>query len=105
MKRWDNKKSQNLFMAVLSLQNLGEAKIFFRDLLTEEEILEFSRRYEAAGLLEARISYILIQKKTGLSSTTIARISKWLNGKLGGYRLALDRAAHHHTLLSGKEVS
>jgi len=104
MNCWDNSKSEKLFRAIISLRNLKEAKIFFRDLLTEDEILEFSKRFEAAGLLQQNISYSAIQKKTGLSSTTIARISKWLNGDLGGYRLVIGRAQHHHGTLLRKEA-
>jgi len=63
---------------------------FMLDLLTEKEILEFSRRFEVAKMLEDGISYARIEKKTGMSSTTIARISKALNSENMGYRNALN---------------
>jgi len=63
---------------------------FMLDLLTEKEILEFSRRFEVAKMLEDGISYAIIEKKTGMSSTTIARISKALNSENMGYRNALN---------------
>lgn len=63
---------------------------FMLDLLTEKEILEFSRRFEVAKMLDDGISYARIEKKTSMSSTTIARISKALNSENMGYRNALN---------------
>lgn len=63
---------------------------FMLDLMTEKEILEFSRRFEVAKMLEDWISYARIEKKTGMSSTTIARISKALNSENLGYKHALN---------------
>lgn len=96
-KQWDNKKTEELLQAIVTLQNLAEAKRFFRDLLTEAELIEFSNRWKAAQMLNAHIPYITIREKTGLSTTTIARISKWLQKGMGGYRLVLNRPAKHHT--------
>lgn len=93
---WDTKTSEELFRAVLSLESLGEAKKFFRDLLTEEEILEFAKRWQVAKMLYNDIPYTAIQKETSLSTTTIARISKWLKSGMGGYRLVLRRLCHGH---------
>lgn len=87
--------TEALYKAILSLKTLDEAKRFFRDLLTEEEIEEFSKRWRAAQMLDKAVPYSTIQDKTGLSSTTIARISRWLHKGMGGYRLVLDRM--HHT--------
>ncbi|MBT3729563.1 hypothetical protein HOF65_06110 [bacterium] len=41
-------------------------------------MIEFSRRFEVAKMLDEKISYSLIEEKTNMSSTTIARISKFL---------------------------
>ena len=95
---WNTQNSKELFTAILRLQNLDETKRFFRDLLTEEEVVELAKRWQVAQMLNADIPYLKIQKKTGLSSTTIARISKWLNNGMGGYRLMLNRLSDHgHT--------
>lgn len=92
----DAKPIINLIKAVLALRDKTEAKKFLRDLLTEQEIIEFSNRWQAAQMLNKRIPYSEIEAKTGMSSTTIARISKWLNKGMGGYRLMLERIASHH---------
>ena len=77
MEKWDNENTTNLILALLSLQNKKEMKNFLRDLLTEQEIIEFGKRWQAAQMLSKGLSYVVIVKKTGLSSTTVARISKW----------------------------
>lgn len=93
---WDNPLTTELLEAILDLKNSNEAKRFFRDLLTEKEIVEFSSRWKAAQMLARDIPYTQIQEKTGLSSTTVARISKWLNQGKGGYKLAISRIHHSH---------
>lgn len=96
MAKWDNKKSEELFKAILKLKNIKEAKNFFRDLLTEKEIIEFGNRWKAVGMLDKRVPYTKIEKETGLSSRTVARISKWLQNGKGGYGLILKRVNRNH---------
>lgn len=93
---WDNPKTKDLFGAILELKSVAEAKRFFRDLLTQEEIIEFGKRWQAARLLAKKVPYSEIVKKTGLSSTTVARVSKWLNRGMNGYKLILKRLNSHH---------
>lgn len=87
-----NDDAKALYKAVLSLKNEEECKKFLRDLLTEKEIKEFTNRWKVARMLDKKISYEQIEKETGMSSTTIARIQKWLTGGMGGYRLVLKRS-------------
>jgi len=96
MTRWLNNNSKDLFKALLSLKNEQEVKSFLRDLLTEQEIIEFGKRWKAARELNNNTPYSKIQKDTGLSSTTVARISKFLKKGMGGYKLAISRLKHHH---------
>ena len=104
MKKFNNSITKNLFRAILALKNINEANNFFRDLLTEQEIIEFGKRWQAAQMLNARTVYSSIEKKTGLSSRTIARISRWLNKGAGGYRLILQRLnSHHHNYPSSEK--
>lgn len=95
--KWYNKKTISLFDAILALDNRNEAKRFLRDLLTESEIMEFSNRWQAVNMLNNNVPYTKITKETGLSSTTVARISKWLAGGMGGYRLMLKKLNLHHS--------
>lgn len=98
--KWINPKTDKLFKIILDLDNLDEARRFFRDLLTEQEIEEFANRWEVAQMLAQNTPYSQIEKDTGMSSTTIARISKWLNEGMGGYRLLikkLQNQINHHS--------
>lgn len=63
---------------------------FLQDLMTEKEMLEFSRRFEVAKMLDEGISYLRIEKKTSMSSTTIAKVSKSLNSDNFGYKNAIN---------------
>lgn len=96
MKNWDNPNTDLLIKALLQLKNNNEAKNFLRDLLTEDEIIEFGTRLKAATMLNQEVPYTKITKETGLSSTTIARISKWLKNGMGGYKATLETLKSHH---------
>ena len=97
---WNTKQNKALLRAILTLQTADEARRFLRDLLTEGEIEEFARRFRAAELLAENVPYSRIEAETGLSSTTVARVSKWLSGDLGGYRTVIARLHHHSTSLA-----
>ena len=106
MDKWDNSTTEDLFKTILDLKNVSEAKRFFRDLLTEQEIIEFGKRWQVAKMLNQNIPYAKIEKATGLSSRTVARVAKWLTQGMGGYQLMLKRLAHHHNPSSfGKGLS
>ncbi len=98
----EDKKINELIRAILLLKNSNEARRFLRDLLTESELVEFGNRWKAAKMLSKKIPYTEIIKDTGLSSTTVARVSDWLNGGMGGYKLMLKRLNHHNLFPSGK---
>ena len=89
-------KNQFFYNSFLQLQTEDEVRRYLRDLLTPQEIDEFTERLAVADMLNQQMTYIEISKKTSMSSTTIARISKWLKNGRNGYKLVLDRL-HHHT--------
>ena len=78
MNKRDTKNTEQLYKAILSLKNMKESKDFFRDLFTEQETIELGNRWRAARMLNQNIPYSQIIDETGLSSTTVARTSKWL---------------------------
>lgn len=98
-----NKKINNLYKAILTLDSLAEAKAFFRDLLTETEIVEFANRWQAAQMLEQKIPYEKITKDTKLSSRTLARIAKWLNSGMNGYKTMIAKVNHHNSLTTARD--
>lgn len=60
------------------------------DLCTIREITEMSQRLEVARLLAEKAPYTEIQRRTGVSTTTISRVSKCLNYGAGGYARAVE---------------
>ena len=91
MKYRPTKDEKELLFAISSLEDEDETLWFLRDLLTEAEIKEFANRWKAAKMLSKHIAYKKIEKETGMSSTTIARIQRWLQGGMGGYPLMIER--------------
>ncbi|HUL44673.1 MAG TPA: YerC/YecD family TrpR-related protein [Bacteroidota bacterium] len=91
MRRITNRDIESLYDAILSLQTMEEAKHFFRDLLTPTEIEECAERWKAARMLSRGVPYTRIIGETGLSSTTVARVARWVKKGTGGYRVALGR--------------
>lgn len=86
-----SKKVKDLYGALLSLKTQGEVNAFLRDLLTHEELEEFGNRWKVAQMLSKKSTYVDIENETGMSSTTIARISKWLEKGMNGYKLTIKR--------------
>ncbi len=103
--KWNSKESKRFIEAILVLETPAEARSFLRDLMTEGEIVEFTKRLKAAEMLSEEISYVSIQEKTGLSSTTIARVAKWLNFGEGGYKMILKKIQHHNSFQTGRGLS
>jgi len=102
---WKSKGNQRLIQAILALKTENEAGRFLRDLMTEKEIEEFAKRLKAAEMLTEKIPYSTIEKETGLSSTTVARVAKWLNGKGGGYKIIINKLHHHNSIQSRRGLS
>ncbi|MFA6404995.1 MAG: YerC/YecD family TrpR-related protein [Candidatus Paceibacterota bacterium] len=102
---WKSKGNQRLIQAILALKTENETGRFLRDLMTEKEIKEFAKRLKVAEMLTEKIPYSIIEKETGLSSTTVARVAKWLNGKGGGYKTIINRLHHHNSIQSRRGLS
>ena len=85
-----NKKIQTqavdqLFDAILSLQNKKECYDFFEDLCTVNELLSLSQRFEVASMLVEHKTYLEIAEKTGASTATISRVNRSLQYGCDGY--------------------
>ncbi|MDP2630551.1 MAG: YerC/YecD family TrpR-related protein [Candidatus Uhrbacteria bacterium] len=92
-------------VAFLALKTSDEMRRFLVDLMTKKEVDEFSLRFQAAQMLSEQIPYSTIVKETGLSSTTIARVSRFLQSANGGYKTIIDRLHHHTSSQSRKGLS
>lgn len=83
--------TQTLCNAFLFLNNPEEVFWFLRDILTEEEMREFQQRFDIAVRLHYKTSYTNIANELGVSSTTIARVSKFLKWPHGWYAKVIQR--------------
>lgn len=93
MKKLYKKDLDILYETIVSLDTVQQCEDFLRDLLTKTEINEAAMRWKVARLLNKRTTYIEIEKITGLSSTTVARVHKWLKKGKGGYTEMLRNSA------------
>jgi len=82
-----------LAAALASLASEEEARSLLRDLCTPAEVRTLAERWQVAKLLdEGKLTYRDIHDATGVSTTTIVRVARFLKEEQnGGYRLLLDR--------------
>ena len=86
-----DEQTDNLFRAVLSLNNIDECYAFFEDLCTVSELREMAKRLTAARMLNNNYIYSEISDKTGLSTATISRVNRCLKYGNDGYAEILRR--------------
>jgi TrpR-related protein YerC/YecD len=84
---------EDLFEAITTLEGADEVERFLRDLCTLSELEAMAHRWEVVKLLDERLPYQEISRRTGASTTTVTRVAHWLRHGEGGYRTALDRRA------------
>lgn len=86
------KNLEDLFEAVLCLENIEECRLFFKDLCTVPELKALSQRFQVAKLLTENHVYSDIVAETGASTATISRVNRSLayDGN-GGYNIVFDR--------------
>lgn len=87
----NNKELKEVYEAVLKLETVDECKKFFRDLCTISELNSMAERFLVAKMVNEKIPYRQISKKTGSSTATITRVAHWLHYGKGGYKLILER--------------
>ncbi|MGI6462604.1 MAG: TrpR-like protein [Clostridiales bacterium] len=91
MSRKNRARNDNLYKAILELQNIEEAKNFFDDLCTVKELEAMEQRYQVAMYLRNGLNYNEILQKTGSSSATISRVNRSLQYGTGGYEVIMAR--------------
>jgi uncharacterized protein YerC len=68
---WNTKENKELIEAILALKNPEEAKSFLRDLMTEGEIVEFSKRLLTAKGMTKKSTILTDLTDGALLGTTI----------------------------------
>ncbi|WP_309601499.1 YerC/YecD family TrpR-related protein [Sphingomonas sp.] len=85
--------ADDLAEAIALLRNAGDARALLADLCTPAEVHSLAERWQVAKLLDAgAMTYREIHDATGVSTTTIVRVARFLRQENnGGYRMLLDR--------------
>ena len=84
-------KSDQLYKAILQLQDEQECYNFFQDLCTVSELRSMEQRFEVASLLNDGMIYNDILERTGASSATISRVNRSLSYGTGAYEAVFAR--------------
>ncbi len=87
------KRLEYLSNAMVSIGEPLEMQRFLVDLCTPAELRALSERWHVAKILDqGELSYREINARTGVSTTTIGRVARFLKEEPHkGYRLVLDR--------------
>jgi len=83
----------DLAEAVVAIADKQQARAFLADLCTPAEVHTLAERWHVAQLLDAGdLTYREIHEATGVSTTTIVRVARFLKQEENlGYRALLDR--------------
>jgi len=87
----NNKETQRLYEAILTLKTADECNRFFKDICTINEIIAISQRLHVAEMLKAGYNYTDITRETGCSTATISRVNRCLAYGEDGYNTVLAR--------------
>jgi TrpR-related protein YerC/YecD len=82
-----------LFEAVLCLENKEECYRFFEDIATVGELQSLAQRLKVARMLVNNEKYTEIAEKTGASTATISRVKRSLNYGADGYKIVFEKLA------------
>jgi TrpR-related protein YerC/YecD len=79
--------------ALVRLENRKEARAFLADVCTPAELHSLAERWHVARLLDdGKLTYRQIHEATGVSTTTIVRVARFLKTEdFGGYRAILAK--------------
>ncbi len=83
--------ADQLFQAILLLENINECYAFFEDICTVNEIKSLAQRLDVARMLKQRNTYTEITEQTGASAATISRVNRALSYGSDGYNTILKR--------------
>ena len=85
------KKAETLISSFLFLEDEKETFQFLKTLLSQDELLELQQRLNIAVRLYFKTPYTQIEKELGVSSTTIARVSKAMKARNDGYTMLIKK--------------
>ena len=103
MESFHDEYTDKLMDTIASLKTKEECYDFFEDVCTINEILSLSQRYEVAGMLRNKQTYLDISEKTGASTATISRVNRSLNYGNNGYDIVWNRLAEKKNAQENEE--
>ncbi len=86
-----SKDIDDLFKTVMNLGSSEECYRFFEDLVTVKELQAMAQRWQVAKCLDAKMTYVEIEEKTGASAATISRINRCMTYGSEGYKRMIDK--------------
>lgn len=87
----NDKQLELLCKAMIKIRNIDEAGRFLLDMFSRTELETIKLRFQIAKMLFEKESYIDIERQTGASSATIAKISEALKYGNEGLKTVLER--------------
>ena len=87
----DTFEVEQLFEAILSLENTAECRKFFKDICTVNELLTFAQRFDVGIRLLEGSTYQDVSRETGASTATISRVRRLLADDEDGLEMAASR--------------
>ena len=87
--------TDQLFRAILLLENIEECYAFFEDICTINEMKSLAQRLDVARMLQQGSKYTEITEETGASAATISRVNRALSYGSDGYKSMLERLKEH----------
>jgi TrpR-related protein YerC/YecD len=81
-----------LVAAFAKLRDRDTVAAFLRDICTTNELDAMGQRLQVARLVDERVPYQEISRRTGASTATVTRVAQWLHHGEGGYRAVLNQA-------------
>ena len=85
------KDVDELFEAILMLEDEEDCYRFFEDICTINEIHSIAQRLQVAKLLDEKKTYTEIENETKASTATISRVNKCLVYGADGYKRVLQK--------------
>lgn len=90
-KNFQRNRKEDIYKAILQLENLEECMDFFEDICAETELRSIEQRFDVARMLSQEKVYSDIMSKTNASTATISRVNRALRGGTGMLEKALAR--------------
>ncbi len=84
-------QNDELFKAILTLENIDECYSFFEDIFSINELNTISQRLEIVKMIREGKVYSEISAKTGASTATITRVNRSIQYGNGSYDMVFER--------------